>query len=228
MKHRLPRIPHHQVSLLMPAFIRGRLDSERQRQMQEHIASCDVCARIHREDLDLCNAMQQVPPDVELLLTSEQRTRNRMQLMQLIGVDDSEENTGMRAQRYPQTRRNHRLRHGALAAGLVAMVIGAALLPRNLGDPEPYRAVAYRTQSSVSPQSMATPEPTYRVVFRSSAEPEAIQHLLVDIGAVVMGEPSATGVYTLAFPPPSDDKILRQLRQMPEIVLAERSAHNDR
>ena len=45
MTSKLNRISHRQVVDALPAFIRGKLSSELQRQIQAHIVNCTACAR---------------------------------------------------------------------------------------------------------------------------------------------------------------------------------------
>lgn len=222
MTHGSRSIPHHKVPQLMPAFMHGRLDSQLQRQIQEHIASCPSCARVHREDLELYNTMEQVPPGVEMLLTSKSRERNRMRLMHDLGTSDTSDVPGTGSRRFRQAGKDRRFRLSALAATLVALAVGILLVPGNTD-----REVTYETHSTIPVQPLESEGPTYRVVFQSAADPKTVQGLLEEMGAVIVAGPSAAGVYTLAFPAPSADTVLRRLRQMPEIALAEKSVHND-
>lgn len=226
MKIRVTRMSHEEAALLMPAFIRGRLDTQRQRQMQEHIAGCSTCGLRHREDLELAKAIERTPAGIELLLTSASQERNRQRLMENIASNSRP--VGSNAAKEPR----FPLPALALAmvAGLGAISIGAVLLTQHLATPEGYIPVTYRTQTTASPDTRpATEGPTYRVVFQPGASLDNIQRLLLDLDAVVVGGPTEAGVYTLAFPAGryAEGEILGRLRQQPEIVFAEKSVHRD-
>ncbi len=226
MKTGITGLSHEEAALLMPAFIRGKLDTQRQRQMQEHIAGCSNCASRHREDLELAEAIEQPPAGIELLLTSASRTRNRQKLMATLTPLPGTDNAGAANER----RFSVPARALALAAGLAAVAVGAVLLTQHLAAPDGSTPVLYRTQTTASPHTdRATESATYRVVFQPGATLDSIQRLLLDLDGVVVGGPTEAGVYTLAFPAGRgpDSEILDRLRQRPEIVFAEKSVHRD-
>ena len=217
---------HEQVALMMPAYIRGQLDTGQQRRIQAHIACCSACARRHREDLELAEAIASPPEDLELLLTSARRQRNRQRLLDNLATSRPEVDI-------PKTvgeARRSSTRLAALVAGLAAVSLGTVVLTQKLVAPERDTAVIYRTQTSASPQIQpATGGPTYKVMFRAEATLDSVQRLLRRSGAVVVAGPTENGVYTLAFPAANGDPdaTLGHLRHQPEIVFAERSVHGD-
>jgi len=223
-------LSHTQVVSLMPAFICGVLDSQRQRQMQEHIATCSSCATLHRGDLEVAGLVRQTPVEIEVLLTSVRRERNRRQLLQLIATENPAkvgDTSSMPPVMHASTRR-FRARFAMQAAALAAVFVCGFILVRGLEPALTYRPVIYQTRTAAA----TAPEvagPVYRVVFRSSTTPAEVQQLLRDLDAVLVGGPSAAGVYSVAFLSRGDgpDALLKHLRQRPEIALAERAVHRD-
>lgn len=217
-------LSHEQVDSLLPSFIRGQLDTPRQRQIQEHIAVCTSCARRHREDLELAEAIEQTPAGIELLVTEATRERNRQRVMGCIDPFPAVEHR-------PAPARSHApsaLRSLALVASIATIALGLTLAVQRVRDD--YTPAIYRTQTAAIPQpASGQQDPTFRVVFRPEATLQSIQQLLLALDAAVIGGPTEAGVYTLTFTGTSDSEseILQRLRQQPEIVLAEKSVHRD-
>jgi len=230
MNSKRPALTHEQVALHLPAFIRGKLSSERQRQVQEHIAACQVCANEHREDLGLSRLVEEPPPDLERLLTPARLEHNRRRVLQRIpqsdfhDVTDSEPGTGRNRSGLPTPGQ------AVIAAGLCALVVGVILLSQGQDPTRIVQPLAYQTRSSASAQLPGDYAPSYRVVFQPGETRASIRQSLLALDAVVLDGPSAAGVYTLAFPPREkpEDQTLYRLRQRPEILLAEPSVHRDR
>ncbi len=223
-------LSHDQVALLMPAFISGKLSSESQRRVQEHIAACPACANLHREDLDLSHLLEESPPGLETLLTPAHRERNRRQVIQRIRqsrfheLEDGEPWTGRKRSRLSASG------SAAIAAGLCALIVGLMLLPQDRDPANTDQRLAYQTRSSGSAQLQGGYTRSYRVVFQLGETRESIRQSLLALDALVLDGPSVAGVYTLAFSAQEEptDQILLRLRQRPEILLAEPSAHRDR
>ncbi len=221
-------LTHEQVELLMPAFVHGRLDSRRHRLVQEHIASCAPCAGRHREDLELSAEVSRPPPAVELLLTSASRERNRRRLWEAIDADTVSPLPQSAPLRQVARRRPSPLRPFGIAAGLAFVLLAGATLLRDTLPGTTYSPVTYQTRTSSS--GAAVPgQQRYHVMFRDSATAADIRRMLQAFDAVVIDGPSAAGVYTLVFghDAPPADALLQQLRQQPEIALAEPGLHGD-
>lgn len=230
MNSKRPALTHEQVALHLPEFIRGKLSSEHQRQVQEHIAACQACANEHRQDLDLSRLVEEPPPDLQRLLTPARLEHNRRRVFQRIRQSDSHDVTD----NAPETGRS---RSGlpapgqaVIAAGLCALVVGVILLSPGQDPARSDPPLAYQTRSSASAQLPGDYARSYRVVFQPGQTRASIQQTLLALDAVALDGPSAAGVYTLAFPPREkpEDQALYRLRQRPEILLAEPSVHRDR
>ncbi|TGD75977.1 hypothetical protein E4634_00010 [Mangrovimicrobium sediminis] len=230
MNHARMALSHAQVRQLMPGFIHGRLDSQQQREVQEHIASCASCARQHRDDLQLTEAFAPPPRDIELLLTSSRREHNRQQLFAMIDALEPAAAAPASAGPASATRpRRHSTWPLALAAGLAALSVGATLFNSQLDPHHGYQSQSYRTQTAALPGATNQASPaSYRVVFDASTTLESIQALLQGMHATVIDGPSAAGVYTLVFPADTPEaELLGELRADPAVLFAEKSVHND-
>lgn len=221
-------ISHQQVIDQLPAFIRGKLSSELQRQIQAHIVSCPTCARLHREELQLSTLLCETPEALEILLTSQQRESNRLHLMQRL-QQVSLVSEGKRDRPADPGNQHSVMRTISIAASLVAVVLGGMLWVQNTPLRESDAATTYVTRSTVSPRHSAPAGDSYRVVFQPDATAASIRSLLTKLHAEVVNGPSATGVYTLTF---SDRALsvtqrLEQLRRDPAILLAEENVHNN-
>ncbi|MCB1678178.1 MAG: zf-HC2 domain-containing protein [Halioglobus sp.] len=229
MTSKLNRISHRQVVDALPAFIRGKLSSELQRQIQAHIVNCTACASLHRQELNLSGLICEPMAGEEILLTSQRRETNRMRLMQRIKQNPSHPGAAQDNQ-CVSSMRSRFPRVVSVAASMAAVVLGGMLWVQYSYSPAPESGATYLTRSSITAPQTAPTDDTYRVVFQPEETPDSIRHLLSVLEAEVINGPSATGVYTLAFSQPalSNEQRLAQLRREPAILLAERSVHRDR
>jgi len=223
-------LSHTRAVTLMPAFICGVLDSQRQRQMQEHIATCSSCATLHRGELEVAGLVRQTPVKVEALLTSDRRERNRRLLLQLIaaGTPAKAGGTSSAPTLTHPLKRRFRVHFPMRTAGLAAVLVCGLFFVSGQEPALNYRPVTYQTRTAAS----TAPEvagPLYRVVFRASVTQPEVQQLLHDLDAVLVGGPSEAGVYSVTFPSRGEDPdtLLEHLRQRPEIALVERAVHRD-
>ncbi|RLQ20423.1 zf-HC2 domain-containing protein [Seongchinamella sediminis] len=213
-------ISHEEVALLLPAFIHGQLNSRRQRQVQEHIATCASCAAAHRRDLQWVETMSHPPGNLEALLASDTRNGNRLRLFRHLANTTSDERKRRWGRASPPW--------FALAATAVFLGVVVALQWQALSvAPTP---ITYQTRSTVPTTPSVITGPALRVVFSDEARHGSVQKVIRELGARVVDGPSARGSFTLVVPPgnrPTED-VLDELRARPEVLLAELASHSDR
>jgi hypothetical protein len=235
---------HAEVRQAMPAFIRGKLSSSRQRLMQQHISICGHCGAVYRQELQLSEALVADPPALEPLLTAQQRQRQKQQLLRELATlaipldaeamattgipEELNQRAGAASRPYPGAPLSSGL--AVLASVLAALAVGLLLIaedPQSRVSP----AAVYETRSSAPPITVATAEgQTYRLVVDPAMTATRAQSLLEAAGAVVIEGPSDRGVYTITLPREgaSAATSLARLRRDDAVLLVEPSVHTDR
>lgn len=232
-------LSHGEIEELIPLYLNGKLSSDLQRRMQEHIAHCEHCFRA-QQDTELVRQLLTPPPAGLQPLLAQPRMAANIERT-LANIDHAELGPvvgrpsaglqgvkrwwlALRASAVP-------VRLTLLAqSALVVMAIGLMLWSSNGPREIP---LGYQTQSaSVATALPAPPEDSlrYRVVFKPEASEQSMRELLINVGGRLYDGPSAMGVYTIIVPasPGRNTEILGRLRDNPSVMLAERAVYRDR
>lgn len=243
-------LSHQEITELIPSYIHGKLSSDLQREVQEHIAHCESCFQAQQESDLVRRLITPLASDLHPLL-SEQRISANIERT-LANIEQAEldlpkvryglwlrglSSAWQSAKRWLLALRatDAPVQLTLLAqASLLCVAVGLLVWPSTLPQQQPS---LYQTQS----QSTLMPSPTaskkvlgeylfYRVVFKPAAVEKAIRQLLIDVGAQLYDGPSAMGVYTIIVPVennPNKDT-LELLRTNPSVMLAERAIYRDK
>ena len=245
-------LTHDNIEELMPGYINGKLNSDLQRRVQEHIAHCKSCFRAQQEAGLLQQLLSQQPEDLKTLLDERRKAANIDR--SLVNIDHREPDgctssfsprlKGLSAI-YAWIKNGWKvLRSSAapvqitllLQSAVVAVTAGLLLWPTAV-PPQPY--TLYQTQSrsqslalisAESEAQMAGEYRLYRVVFKPEAEEKSMRKLLLAVDARIYDGPSAMGVYTLIIPATQQATIdiLQRLRIDSSVMLAEQAIYRDR
>lgn len=190
------RDPHHEAQLLLPWYVKGRLDPEDHARVEAHIAACVECAA----DLELEQRLASEVADLSLDADDGwTRLRGRM-------VAD---------RTAPGRAPSRRLRQAAAWSALAASLSLAALLA----------VMTYRSLEAPSYRTLGAPAAgrpgSLMVVFRPEAREADLRRILVEAHVRLADGPTAGGAYVLRAAPAEQAAALAALRRQPQVVLAE-------
>ncbi|CAN7417374.1 zf-HC2 domain-containing protein [Phenylobacterium sp. LjRoot225] len=187
---------HHETQLLLPWYVKGRLDPDDHARVEAHLAACAECAAELELEQALASEVADLPVDADDGWT---RLRDRM-------VADRT------ASRRPTSGRLGRAATwSALAASLCLAALLAVMTFRSLEAPR-YQTLGARPAGEAG---------SLMVVFRPEAREADLRRILVEAHLRLVDGPTAGGAYVLRAPPAERDAALAALRRQPEVVLAE-------
>ena len=227
---------HDQCQALLPSFINGKLDAAQQRQVQEHLAQCDLCFAELQQAQQVANAVSDAPVELESMLTTSRMEQNLDDVLQRIEETESGKISGDKKQTlvsisawrkgWSKTPAASKTLVWAQAACLVVAV--GFLAKPSVED----RGVVYETFSTDNQQVVRAAEQNqvYRVIFHPAATEVDMRNVLNNVDAQIISGPSKAGLYTISTLKSSaqQEAVLHNLRASPWIKLAEPSVHSSK
>ncbi|MCV6604341.1 MAG: zf-HC2 domain-containing protein [Porticoccaceae bacterium] len=221
---------HDQCQALLPSFINGQLSATQQRQVQEHVAQCDLCFAELQQAQQVVDAIRSEPAELEELLSTQRMEANLAQTLHTI---DSDAVTAAKPVADNVTWVSRWRRHWGTTPRVAKTVMWAqaACLVVALGFlvalPQQQRGVMLETFSGDDPvlQAAAEHSQVYRVIFHPAATEVDMRTLLNNVDAQIISGPSKAGLYTISTlkPVAQQQLVLQSLRASPWVKLAEPS-----
>ena len=204
---RLPHDPHHEAQLLLPWYVKGRLQAEDLARVEAHLKTCSDCQRDLKSERRLGEEVAGLPVDVELgwasmldRITPSARLAQRRSWLVSVGRVVA-----------GRARRAAPWLGWALAAPAFLLLVAVSVV-----DLRP-KAGPYHTLGA-APASAAG---NLVVIFRPDTSEAAMRQTLKQSEARLVDGPTAADAYVLHVPAVRRDRILASLRAEPVIVLAE-------
>ena len=233
--NKLRPLYHDECQALLPSFINGRLDAAQQRQVQEHVAQCDICFEELQQAQQVVEAIRSEPVELEPLLGTQRMEANLEQVLRNIEGEASpepkaEEKVVFLAnwrRSWGQTpKAAKRVVWGQAACLMLAAGMLVALPSQQQSVTQP-QGVTLQTYSSDDVLLAAVTEQSqvYRMIFHPAATEADIRTLLNNVDAQIISGPSKAGLYTISTLKPSTQQelVLNNLRTSPWVKLAEPS-----
>lgn len=189
---------HHDVQVLLPWYVTGKLDAADQTRVEAHLAACAECQADLRFEQRLEAGVGAMEPRME---------RDWSRLRARMAAHPSEARSPAaavrRARRVPWV-------GWAIAAqfALILLLVGLQLAQR---APAEYRTLAARAPA-VS---------RIIVTFRPDSREEDLRRMLNAVDARVVDGPTAANAYVLQTPAAGGQKALATLRSQPLVLMAE-------
>lgn len=185
---------HHELQLLLPWYVTGRLEPDERAQVEAHLETCGECQAELVLERRLRAEIADLPVEVD---EAWARMRERM---------PAERPAPVRAAR----RRDWR--SWAIAAQFVLLLAAGAALVAPRVQPARYEALG---------AGAAPPAAAIVVIFRPDATEAAIRAGLAASGARLSDGPTAAGAYVLRVPEARREAALAALRGDGAVVLAQ-------
>lgn len=215
---------HEDILTRLPWLANGSLGAEERRQVEAHLEVCSIC----RQELSALHALaetlgkQSVPvPDSHAAFD---RLKARMSPRPVMATRNA--SPGMdRTRSKPRPRLAFRGRHRYIPLAMAATVLMAVLIAPLLTQWNALTEPGFHTLSDrVNPLPGSRGD--LRLVFDSKLTPPAIDRLLREVGAEVIGEPGEGGIYTVrlssgAGAQADPSAVMAYLRQQEGVVLVE-------
>ncbi|UTW46206.1 zf-HC2 domain-containing protein [bacterium SCSIO 12696] len=235
MKSDAPRpLYHDQCQAMLPSFVNGQLNAAQQRQVQEHVAQCEVCFAELQQAQQVVDAIRTEPTELEELLTTQRMEANLEKTLRAIdGQAAPQSSHGGKVtwlsswqRQWSGTPKAAKTVMWAQAACLVLVVSLLVVLP---GKPQGVTLETYSSDDDLV-RAAAEHSQVYRVIFQPAATEVDIRNLLNNVDAQIISGPSKAGLYTISTLKPSaqQELVLHNLRGSPWVKLAEPSVHSPR
>jgi len=195
--------PHDEAEELLPWYVTGRLEAADRERVEKHLTDCDRCQAQLRVERRLADEYRAYSPQVE---TNWARLRDRIEpTLAKRSLAPPAALSGWRAMRRPAV--------AMLMAAQLAIVVLTAGTVRYFAQPD----AAYRALGSAP----ATASANALVVFQPQTREEQLRRLLNASGAELVGGPTDADAYVLHIAPAGRAAALAELRDRPEVVMAE-------
>jgi anti-sigma factor RsiW len=194
--------PHDEAEELLPWYVTGRLDAADRECVEKHLTDCARCQAQLRVERRLADEYRAYSPQVE---SNWARLRERIEptLAKRPLVPPAAH--GWRAMSRPAV--------AMLMAAQLAIVVLTAGTVRYFAQPD----AAYRALGSTP----VTASANAIVVFQPQTREEQLRRLLNASGAELVGGPTDADAYVLHISPAGRADALADLRDRPEVVMAE-------
>lgn len=188
--------PHEQVVQLLPWYTNGTLDEDEVARVDAHLADCAECRAEAEADNALAREIASLDTNVEHGWTALDARLDRAP-----------------ARRSPVALLRRRIPVGWMIAGQAAAAALAIFIVVPPAQVEPtYHALG---------SAPANQSGNVVVVFQPEASELEMRSALLGSGARVVDGPNASGAYVLRVPQSGRQGALQQLREMPQVMLAE-------
>lgn len=238
MKIMKDNLSHEVVQAMLPAYLKGQLNSDLQRSIQEHISRCPECAFCQKEALVVGELLNTPPPSVEGLLTSQRRQSNLDTLLNQLDQQPAPQPPSRVRTFFERLRQIQVFSVSAALVTAQAIVI-VFLLAGPLTTPAPdspenkrYHTLSDSTGLLLSDRQVIETAlekgRLFRVLFNPSTSIQDVQSLLTGINAYIVSGPAAGGVYTVLIDADtSPSHSLTTMRNASEVVLVEQASYID-
>jgi anti-sigma factor RsiW len=195
--------PHDEAEELLPWYVTGRLDAADRELVEKHLTDCPSCQAQLRIERRLADEYRAYSPQVE---TNWARLRERIEpTLSSRPAAMPIAASGWRSLRRPTV--------AMLMAAQLAIVVLTAGTVRYFAQPD----AAYRALGSAPVTASANAV----VVFQPQIREEQLRRLLNASGAELVGGPTDADAYVLHIAPAGRSSALAELRNRPEVVMAE-------
>ena len=195
--------PHDEAEELLPWYVTGRLEAADRERVEKHLTDCDRCQAQLRVERRLADEYRAYSPQVE---TNWARLRDRIEpTLAKRPLAPPAAISGWRTMKRPAV--------AMLMAAQLAIVVLTAGTVRYFAQPD----AAYRALGSAPVTASANAV----VIFQPQTREEQLRRLLNASGAELVGGPTDADAYVLHIAPSGRAAALAELRDRPEVVMAE-------
>jgi len=238
---------HEECHLLLPAYLHGKLNTDQQLAVQQHVARCTLCFDAQQEAEFLKSHISETPRELEEIVTSSAMQRNLDKTLNAIDhMGVAQFNKAAKKPFLKEWFKNIHQQWDITPFGFKGLMVGQfasivavlGLVTLLLTQPEqnlnPADVKTYQTLSDNNSTAVASNNAleyqVYRVVFHSAATEKDIRTLLNTVEGQIISGPSVSGVYTVAIikNEQQNSLILNSLRQSPWTKLAEPAVNKDK
>jgi len=208
---------HQDIGELLPWFVNGRLSEADRQRVDAHLRVCEACSDELAAQRRIHGVMSADAGVERMPMAGLNRLRLRIENLDEAGPASAAPEPASRSAAPAGS--GWRQRHGALAASIAMMAVGAlAALLWNQHERRMAPANYYTVTTTV-PQPATT---AIRAVFAPTVTLSELQALLDDAHLKIVSGPTEAGVYSLAMSAsPSVDWSLRRLRAHEVVRFAE-------
>lgn len=243
---------HEECHLLLPAYLHGKLSSNEQLTVQQHIARCALCFEAQQEAELLKSQLAEPPKAIDELISASAMRKNLDKTLNAIDNLQAHETDkqvkvsinksiisiwlkNIREQWKITPLGSRNIIIGQFASilavvGLLSVLVaqpGQDLIPSD-SHIKTYQTLSEKNTTAID-SSNAHEYQVFRIIFHNAATELDMRTLINSIEGQIISGPSVSGVYTIATlkNEQQNSLILNTLRQSPWTKLAEPAVHRD-